>query len=237
MKKVCGLLFFGFVVISASADDIEKRRAEETGKKFKEYQTVSGQVYRDVRITKITDAGISITHADGLARLRFEHLKPDQRKEFGITQEGAEAIYTKEMKAKAAYEVEVLAKQREQQKTNEELLAKQTIALLAAERLVAERAQNQQAATKIESALKIPDFPHIRGSNNSVLYPTQRSSPTQKAIYYGGGGYVYPSSYGGYYYSPGNGSYYNPGHHHHYSPRRPSCPTNQRNSIFSITIK
>ncbi|MFN4873284.1 MAG: hypothetical protein ACK5JP_05705 [Akkermansiaceae bacterium] len=237
MKKVCGLFFFGFAVMSASADDIEKRRAEETGKKFKEYQTVSGQVYRDVTITKITDAVISITHADGLARLRFEHLKPDQRKEFGITQEGAEAIYTMEMKAKTAYEVEVLAKQREQQKANEELLATQTIALLEAERLAAIRVQKQQVATKIESTMEIPVFPNIRGSNNSVLYPTQRYSPSQKAIYCGSGGYVYPTSYGGYYYSHGNGGYYNPGHHHHYSPTRPSCPTNQRNSIFSIRIK
>ncbi|MFN9025960.1 MAG: hypothetical protein ACK5VX_07185, partial [Akkermansiaceae bacterium] len=61
--------------------------------------------------------------------------------------------------------------------------------------------------------------------------------PSQKAIYCGSGGYVYPTSYGGYYYSHGNGGYYNPGHHHHYSPTRPSCPTNQRNSIFSIRIK
>jgi|688.fasta_scaffold08014_10 hypothetical protein len=237
MKKVFGLFFFGFAVISASADDIEKRRAEKTGKKFKEYHTVSGQVYRNVTITKITDAGISITHADGLARLRFEHLKPDQRKEFGITQEGAEAIYSREMKAKAAYEVEVLAKQREQQKAHEELLAKKTLALLEAERLAATRDQKQQVATKIESTLEIPILPNIRGSNNSVLYPTQRYSPSQKAIYYSNGGYVYPGSYGGYYYSPGSGHYYNPGHHHHDSPVRPSCPTNQRNSVFSIRIK
>jgi hypothetical protein len=220
MKKLCGVFFFGFAVISASADDIEKRRAEETGKKYKEYETVSGQVYRDVTITKITDAGISITHADGLARLRFEHLKPEQRKEFGITQEGAEAIYTKEMKEKAAYEAEVAAKQKEQQKAHEELLAKETVAILEAERLAAERAQKQQVATKIESSLEIPGFPNIRGSDNAVLYPTQRYSPSQRAVYYGSGGYVYPGSYGGY-----------------YPPTRPSRPTNQRNSIFSITIK
>ena len=36
MKKVFGLFFFGFAVISASADDIEKRRAEKTGKKIRD---------------------------------------------------------------------------------------------------------------------------------------------------------------------------------------------------------
>jgi hypothetical protein len=228
MKKLFCVFFLGFAVISASANDIEKRRAEETGKKYKEYETVSGQIYRDVTITKITDAGISITHADGLARLRFEHLKPEQRKDFGITQEGAEAIYAKEMKAQAAYETEVAAKQKEQQKAHEERLAKETVALLEAERLAAERAQKQQVATKIESTVEIPGFPTIRGSDNAVLYPSQRYTPSQRSIYYGSGGYVYPGS---------NGGYYNPGHHHHYTPSRPSCPTNHRNSIFSITIK
>jgi hypothetical protein len=229
MKKLCSVLFLGFAVISASAEDVEKRRAEETGKKYKEYTTLEGRVYKDVTITKITDAGISISHADGLARLRFEHLTPEQRKNFGITQEGSEAIYAKEMKAQAAYEMEVAAKQKEQQKAKEELLAKQTVALLEAERLMAERAQNQQATTKIESTLEIPGLPHVRGSNNSVLYPTHRYSPSQRAIYHGGG-YVYPGSYGGYY-NPTNGGYYYP-----YAPSNHCTPT-QRNSIFHFTIK
>lgn len=226
MKKLCGVIFLGFAVITASANDIEKRRAEETGKKYKEYTTLAGRVYKDVTITEINDAGISITHADGLARLRFEHLTPEQRKDFGITKAGAATVYAEEMKAQAAYEAQVKAEALEQQKANDELFAKQTAALLEAERLAAERSQKQALATKIESTIEIPAFPVIRGSENAVLYPTQRYYSPSRTAYYGSGGYVYPSS-GGYYYP----TYYAP-----YSPSKP-CKPSHRGSIFHFTIK
>ncbi len=222
MKKLCSILFFGFAVIAASAEDIEKRRAEETGKKYKEFETVSGRIYRDVTITKISDAGISITHTDGLARLRFEQLTPEQRKDFGITKEGASAIYAEEMKAQAAYEAKVEAQQKEQQKAKDELLAKQTAALLEVEKAV--RPQ-KIISSKIESTLEIPTYPVIRGSNNAVLYGTRRYSPSS-TNYYNNGGYAYPAGSG----------YYSPTHHHHYSPSGP-CPPAQRGSIFHFTIK
>jgi hypothetical protein len=225
MKKLCGLLFFGFAMISASAEDIEKRRAEETGKKYKEYTTLEGRVYKDVTITEITDAGISISHADGLARLRFEHLTPEQRKDFGITKEGAAAIYAGEMKVQAAYEAKVEAHQKEQQKAKDELLLKQTVALLEAERLAAERAQRQAVATKIESTVEIPAFPVIRGSDNAVLYGNRRYSPS-RTTYYSDGGYFYPGNYG----------YYSPAYYPHQAPSNHCTPTH-RNSIFHFTIK
>lgn len=230
MKTLCSLLFLGFAVISASADEIEKRRAEETGKKYKEYTTLEGRVYKDVTITAINDAGISITHADGLARLRFEHLTPEQRKDFGITKEGSTAIYTEEMKAQAAYEAKVDAELKAQQKAREELLAKQETARLEAELLAAQRAQKQALATKIESTVEIPGFPVIRGSENAVLYGNQRQSSTRTTYYYdgpyihhGGNGYYYPS-----YYSPYSPTYYTPNRH---------CHPVQRGSIFHFTIK
>ncbi len=222
MKKLCSVLFFGFAVISASAKDVEKRRAEETGKKYKEYVTVSGRVYRDVTITEITDAGVSITHADGLSRLRFEQLTPEQRKDFGITKEGAAAVYTEEMKVQAAYEAKVEAQQKEQQNAKDELLAKQTAALLEAEKAV--RPQ-KIISSKIESTLEIPTYPVIRGSGNAVLYGTRRYTPSSTNYYYNGG-YGYPAGYG----------YYSPTHHHHYSPTE-HCPPTQRGSIFHFTIK
>ena len=223
MKKLCGVFFFVFAVVTASADDVEKRRAEETGKKYKEFETVSGRVYRDVTITEITDAGISITHADGLARLRFEHLKPEQRKDFGITKEGALAVYAEEMKVQAAYEAKVEAQQKEQQKAKDEFLAKQTAALLAAEMAIKPQ---KIISSKIESTLEIPTYPVIRGSSNAVLYGTQRYTPSSTNYYYNGG-YVYPSSNGGYYYAPT----YSP-----YSPHQ-HCNPAPRNSIFHFTIK
>jgi hypothetical protein len=221
MKKLCSILLFGFTMISASAEDVAKRRAEETGKKYKEFETVSGQVYRDVTITEITDAGVSITHADGLSRLRFEHLKPEHRKAFGITQDGGAAIYAEEMKAQAAYEAKVEAQLKEQQKAKDELLAKQMAALLEAEKTV----KPQKIVTSnIESNVEIPTYPIIRGTDNAVLYGTRRYTPSN-TTYYQNGGYVYPGGYG--YYPSYQPQYYPHGH----------CPPAQRGSIFHFTIK
>lgn len=234
MKKLCGIIFLGFTVIAANANDIGKRRAEETGKKYKEYTTLEGRVYKDVTITEISDAGISITHADGLARLRYEQLTPEQREIFGITKAGAAAVYAEEKKAQEVYEAKVRAEMQEEQKAKDELFAKQTAALQEAERLAAERAQKQAVATKIESTLEIPAYPVIRGSENAVLYPTQRYSPS-RTTHYGSGGYVYPGSGGAYYYQP-TGGYYYPTYYSPYSPSKP-CKPAQRGSIFHFTIK
>jgi hypothetical protein len=229
MIKQCCLVLLGFALTSASFADVEKHRAEETGKFYKEFETVAGRVYREVRITNIDDAGISITHADGLARLRFEHLKPEHRNHFGISKEGSAAVYAKENSEQAAFEAKVKAQAEEQEKAKREFIAKQTAAMHEAQLLAAEIAQRQQkqiAATQIESSLEIPAFPTIKGSDSGVFYGSRRYSPTRSTYYYGGGGYVYPSSYG-----------YHPGHYHSYNPHGTRCAPTQRGSIFHFTIK
>lgn len=225
MKKLCGFILLGLAVISASASEIEKRRAEEIGKKYTEYTTSAGRIYKEVTITEINNGGISITHADGLARLRFEHLTPEQRRDFGITEEASRAIYTDEKKAQAAYEAKVEAERKAQQKAKEEFLAKHTSAQLEEEKLMAERAKKQALTTKIESTTEIPVFPTIRGSENAVLYETRRSSPSRRSY----------NHYGGYVYLGNHGYYYPAPYRHYSSPRH--CNPVQRNSIFHFTIK
>ncbi|MDX1679160.1 MAG: hypothetical protein R3242_00390 [Akkermansiaceae bacterium] len=203
MKLLCTLFSFGLAVIPLSASEvIDARRAEETGKKYEVYETGDGQVFRDVQITRITDGGISIIHAEGSARLRYESLSAEARKKFGITKEGAEAIYAKERKAKASYQAKIAAiqkkRQEERQKAHEEMLAKQEAAILEAERSEAQKTQQPQGKTTIVSALEVPHFPIIRGSDQEVFYPIQRDSHFQRNRYYRSGGTIYYGSPGGY---------------------------------------
>jgi hypothetical protein len=221
MKNFYCLIFFGIGLVSATAADVETRRAEELGKRYEQYQSTSGIVYRDVRITKITDAGVSIIHAEGVARLGFEELSPEQRTDFGITKEGATQFDAKEMDITAAYK----AKVEEQQKAKRQNDAKYIAALLEAERLAAEKAlreKNERVAT-IESTGEIPVFPTITGSDGG-FYQTRRHS-RYRSTYQHGGGYPYPVSYG-----------YYPRYYHNYYPARTGCNTHY-GSIFHFTIK
>jgi len=227
MKALRTLILLGTTVLPLCAGDVAQNRAEEIGKTYKVFGANNAQVYRNVTVTNITDAGITIQHADGLARLRYDHLSAEQREKFGITREDAEAIYAEEMKAQAAYEAQVAAIQKErqaaQQKAHEALLAKQAAALLEAQRMEAERLKAQpqatQNATSIVSVLEVPHFPVIRGYNNEILYPIQNSSRPHRRSYsgsnsytypvYRGGTYGYPVRYGGSHCYPG-GSYCRP---------------------------
>lgn len=221
MKRLCGMIFLGLVLVSAA--DVETRRAEEVGKTYKEYKAATGRVYQDVTITAINAGGISLTHADGTARLRFEHLTPEQREKFGITQNAAAEIYAAEQKAKAAQE----AKLAEQEKAHQEWLAKQVAAKAKSDEWLAENPSGviRHGKTVIESTLEIPTFPIIKSSQGGVLYGDPRHSPSRTTYYHGG--YVYPAAYG---YHPGR--YYYP-----YQPPRSHCTPTHRNSIFHFTIK
>lgn len=227
MKKICSVIFLGFAVISSAMADVEKHRAEETGKRYKEYKTFAGRVYTDVLVTKIDDAGIYLNHADGAARLRFEHLSPDQRKHFGITEAGATEIYAQELKAQAAHEAKVEV----EQKAKRELLAKETAARIEAERLAAAKAptpapvEKKEIAPKIVSTIEIPTLPTVNGSGTGVIYSTRRYNPSRSAYYYNGG-YAYPGGY----------SYYSPTYYPH-TPPSGHCKPAHRGSIFHFTIK
>lgn len=217
MNLLCSVIIFGFAVISVTASDVETRRAEETGKRYAEYQTMAGRVYKDVLVTKIDDAGIYLNHADGAARLRFEHLSPEQRKQFGITKEGAAAVYAQEMKAQAAHE----AKVKEQQKAKRELLAKETAARIEVERVAAAKAlvEKKEIAPKIVSTVEIPTLPTVNGSGTGVLYGTRRYNSSRSTHYYNGGY-----------------RYYSPTYYPHYTPSS-HCKPAHHGSIFHFTIK
>lgn len=258
MKLLCTLFSLGLAVmpaVASNASDVAQNRAEEIGKTYRIYGPMNGQVYRDATVTKITDAGVTIRHAEGIARLDFDSLSPKQREKFGITREVAEAIYAKEEQAQAAYEAQVAAKQKEwqaeRQKAHEALVAKQTAARLEAERLRAERLKARKAAepeekASIVSVLEVPTFPIIRDYDNEILRPIQASSRSYRSRHYSssyshpvryrsyGGSYGYPVRYGGSYGThcyPGRGAYHH-GHH-----RGSYGWINYRGSKFNVGLR
>jgi hypothetical protein len=223
-KSVYSLILLGFSVMALNASEIEARRAAEVGKKYDRMTTATGQVYERVIVSKVSDAGISITHADGLARLRYEQLTAEQREYFGITKEGAAAVYGEEAKQKAAYEAKVA----EQQKATREFIEKHEVAMAKAELAEAQRTQRQPV---VESTLEIPTLPNVRRTQSGVLYTTNGQPGNRGSTYYvpSGyypGGYVYPGSYG-----------YYPAPYHNHHPQHNDCRPVIRGPIINFTIK
>lgn len=225
MKRVfCGLILLILPALTLNASEIEERRAAEVGKKYDRWVTATGKVYDSVIVSNVSDAGISITHADGLARLRYEQLTNQQREHFGITKEGSAAIYIQEAKSQAAYE----AKVSEQEKTKLEFLEKHKIALAKAEQAATQRAQQQPI---VQSTLEIPVFSNVRRTQSGVLYSTNGHPASRGSTYYIPSGY-YP---GGYVY-PYNHGYYPSPYQSHY-PQHNRCHTVNRAPIINFTIK
>ena len=174
------------VPVDRQLANIEERRAEAMGKRLECFETMAGRVYQDVRITKISDAGISFSHADGAVRLRFADLSPEQRRYFGISREDAATIYARELKARENYERKV----EEKENARRELAEKEAAERAELERLAMEKAeQKQTAAAEIESTETIPLYPTIKRVD-SIRRSSSRHSSYRS--YYGGFRYSYP---------------------------------------------
>jgi hypothetical protein len=177
----------GLILESQQVESIEERRAEAMGKQLDQFVTMAGRVYRDVKITKISDGGISFSHADGAARLMFGDLGPEQRRYFGINGEDASAVYAREMRARAAYEKEV----EKREKARRELAAKEAADRAEAQRLATEKAEKARAiAAASQPEETIPLYPTIKRVDSGLRRSSRYSS---------GFGYGYPVRYS---YSP-----------------------------------
>lgn len=172
-------------------ESVEARRAEAMGKRMERFETMTGRIYKDVRITRISDAGISLSHADGAARLRFEDLSPEQRQYFGINGEDAAEVYAREMKARAAYEKLVEEKERSRRQLAE--------ARAEAEWLAMEKAAEVEPEVAfVEPDATIPEYPTVKRVESN--YRFSRSYRYHGGYYSGCGysypGYAYPVRYG-----------------------------------------
>lgn len=83
---------------------LQDRRQQALGKTFEVFKLSSGREYQQVAVTAINDAGVTIRHANGSARLRYEDLDDRQRTFFGLEADLAVAAQDKESKNAAVYE-------------------------------------------------------------------------------------------------------------------------------------
>ncbi|MEP2777666.1 MAG: hypothetical protein ABJQ29_09150 [Luteolibacter sp.] len=207
-----GILFCSLPLhAQTQPDTAEARRAAAIGTEIESFTGADGKVYRDVRITRIDDGGISIRHASGTARLRYGDLTSAQRQHYGLDREDALATYLREALTREKYEQAVAEKEKqraaetaERQKGAHEAAAK----LAEARRIALINRENRELSTSI------PSNPPVSASQ--AIFP-QRTTRSR--------------GYSGYGYYP----YYRP----YYSPRSFSCRYgfSYRSPHFNIIIR
>jgi len=79
-------------------------RERSTGLVFESFQTGSGRTFKDVKVVSVSDAGVTIRHDYGSARLSYKDLTPRQRAEFGVEEVTALAAERTERERAEAYE-------------------------------------------------------------------------------------------------------------------------------------
>ncbi len=83
---------------------IRNQRTRATGRTFKSLESASGRKFHEVSVAAIDDAGVTIRHADGSARLGFADLNPEQQVFFGLEEDLAFAAEEREYRTSTAYE-------------------------------------------------------------------------------------------------------------------------------------
>lgn len=86
---------------------LENRRISVSGKTFEAFNVSDGRQFQDAKVTQIDDTGVSMTHADGTARLRYDDLSPQWHSYFGLDGEFAHAAQEQETGQRIAYEREM----------------------------------------------------------------------------------------------------------------------------------
>jgi hypothetical protein len=83
---------------------LESRRIEVSGKTFEVFEASNGRQFLNAKVTQINDTGVSLTHENGTARLRFDDLSPQWHSYFGLDGEFALAAHEVESGQRIAYE-------------------------------------------------------------------------------------------------------------------------------------
>lgn len=140
---------------------IREQRQRAMGKTFETLDLVTGRKFREVSVAAIDDAGVTIRHADGSARLGFADLDSAQQVFFGLEADLALVAEKEDARAVAAYErwIETrmaIVHERETWDSEiakrEELAAQQKWAQLAAQHVAASQVRPlAQAATSVGS--------------------------------------------------------------------------------------
>jgi hypothetical protein len=83
---------------------LSERRQDALGAKFATFTVTSGRSYEEVCVSSIDDAGVSIRHASGSARLRFSDLTVEQQTLFGLEQDLASTALARESENAREYD-------------------------------------------------------------------------------------------------------------------------------------
>lgn len=83
---------------------ILEQRQRASGKVFEEMTLASGRSFQKVFVSSIDDGGVTIRHADGSAKLRFDDLNAEQRLFFGLEEDLAKVARDEEAQNAVAYE-------------------------------------------------------------------------------------------------------------------------------------
>lgn len=151
---------------------IREQRQLAMGKTYQTLQLSSGRKFEDVSVMAIHDAGVTIRHSDGCARLSFEDLDSGQQLFFGLEKHLAVAAVEKESLAAAAYE---------------QGFEKQMAAIHQQEKLVAEITKREDAAARQKWSQIAAQY--VAASKPSVL--SQAATPIGRRSWSDYGYYPY----------------------------------------------
>lgn len=90
--------------VAFKSDSLRQQRRNAIGQTFKIFSTADGREFQNASVASVDDAGVTIRHADGSARLRFADLDPSQRDFFGLEESAALAAVQQESREALAYE-------------------------------------------------------------------------------------------------------------------------------------
>lgn len=83
---------------------LRQARARMAGARFNEFSTGTGRTYQDVRLASIDDAGVTLRHAEGSVRVKYQDLSPHQRLQFGLEEDLAAVATRAEIASASHYE-------------------------------------------------------------------------------------------------------------------------------------
>ena len=179
---------------------IRDQRQQAMRKTFEKLTMVSGRTFENASVASIDDAGVTIRHTDGSARLRYADLDAKQRIFFGLEADLAQAAEEKEAQDIAAYEnwVETQMLALNEKKMKESAVAERVES--ANQRTRAVRAAQMVTAANVRplaqpaSNVSNRSWSYSRGSSNyrpSYRYVYYDNSPAYNCQSYGYS--VYPS--------------------------------------------
>ncbi len=83
---------------------VTKQRQMAIGKKFKEFPVADGRTFKNATVAAVDDAGVTIRHEDGSARLSYADLDDRQRLFFALDENASIAAQEEEKRQASAYE-------------------------------------------------------------------------------------------------------------------------------------